>query len=71
MQFAVYQNPAVSAALTANSLRPKKSTFLWLLSVSTASAYAILKFVLRCENKSVCAMCACVVACDRHVFLFI
>uniref|UniRef100_A0A7N0UTH4 Transmembrane protein 209 n=1 Tax=Kalanchoe fedtschenkoi TaxID=63787 RepID=A0A7N0UTH4_KALFE len=44
-KFAVYQNPALSAALTANSVRPRKSTFLWLLGVSSASAYALLRFV--------------------------
>ncbi|MCE3050383.1 hypothetical protein HAX54_047083 [Datura stramonium] len=41
-KFAVYQNPAFSAALTTNSLRPSKSTFLFILSISIASASALL-----------------------------
>ncbi|CAM8898104.1 unnamed protein product [Rhodiola kirilowii] len=44
-KFVVYQNPAFSAALTANSVRPRKSTFLFLLGLSSASAYALLRFV--------------------------
>lgn len=51
-KFAVYQNPAVSAALTTNSLRPSKSTFLFILSISSASAFSLFSFVLR-ENKIV------------------
>lgn len=46
MKFAVYQNPALSAALTANSLRPTKSTFLFLLALSSASASA---YALTCS----------------------
>lgn len=51
-KFAVYQNPAVSAALTNNSLRPSKSTFLFILSLSSASALSLASFVLR-ENEIV------------------
>ncbi|KAI3809522.1 hypothetical protein L1987_25499 [Smallanthus sonchifolius] len=48
-KFAVYQNPALSAALTKNSLRPSKSTFLFILLLSSASAFSLASFVLR-EN---------------------
>ncbi|CBI16285.3 hypothetical protein VitviT2T_007991 [Vitis vinifera] len=48
-KFSVYQNPALSAVLTANSLRPSKSTFLSIFLVSTASAFAFLGFISR-EN---------------------
>nr|GMD61396.1 transmembrane protein 209 [Ipomoea batatas] len=48
-KFTVYQNPALSAALTSNSLRPSKSTFLFLLSLSSASAFALLSVISR-EN---------------------
>ncbi|XP_051142505.1 uncharacterized protein LOC127259307 [Andrographis paniculata] len=41
-KFAVYQNPALSAALTSNSLRPSAVTFLYILSVFSASAIALL-----------------------------
>ncbi|KAK4408523.1 hypothetical protein Sango_0433300 [Sesamum angolense] len=41
-KFAVYQNPALSAALTSNSLRPSASTFLFFLSVSSASVLALI-----------------------------
>ncbi|CAI9105150.1 OLC1v1004013C2 [Oldenlandia corymbosa var. corymbosa] len=40
-KFSVYQNPALSAALTSNSLRPRKSTFLFILSLLSASAIAL------------------------------
>lgn len=46
-KFAVYQNPALSAALTTNSLRPSKSTLLCILSLSTASAFALLSIISR------------------------
>uniref|UniRef100_A0A5B7BZM2 Transmembrane protein 209 n=1 Tax=Davidia involucrata TaxID=16924 RepID=A0A5B7BZM2_DAVIN len=46
-KFSVYQNPALSAALTSNSLRPSKSTFLCILSLSTASAFALLSIISR------------------------
>ncbi|XP_042475644.1 uncharacterized protein LOC122057569 [Macadamia integrifolia] len=46
-KFSVYQNPTLSAALTANSLRPAKSTFLCMFFVSTASAFSLLGFVSR------------------------
>ncbi|KAI3705454.1 hypothetical protein L1987_75692 [Smallanthus sonchifolius] len=48
-KFAVYQNPAISAALTKNSLRPSKSTFLFIFLLSSASAFSLASFVLR-EN---------------------
>ncbi|GMP89045.1 hypothetical protein CsSME_00040779 [Camellia sinensis var. sinensis] len=48
-KFAVYQNPALSAAMSTNSLRPTKPTFLCILSLSTASAFALLSFSAR-EN---------------------
>ncbi|GFP80999.1 transmembrane protein 209 [Phtheirospermum japonicum] len=47
--FAVYQNPALSAALTSNSLRPSASTFLFILSLSSAAGLALL-FSLSREN---------------------
>lgn len=46
-KFAVYQNPALSAALTTNSLRPSRSTFFYILSLSAASAAALLTVVPR------------------------
>ncbi|XP_009617750.1 uncharacterized protein LOC107796269 [Nicotiana tabacum] len=46
-KFTVYQNPAFSAALTTNSLRPSKSTFLFILSISFASASALLSIFIR------------------------
>ncbi|KAL6967303.1 hypothetical protein U1Q18_033107 [Sarracenia purpurea var. burkii] len=49
-KFAAYQNPALSAALTTNTLRPSKSTFLCILSISAASAIALLSIVGR-ENE--------------------
>ncbi|OVA18116.1 Cytochrome B561-related [Macleaya cordata] len=49
-KFSVYQNPTFSAALTANSLRPSKSTFLCIFSVSTASAIALLSIISREEG---------------------
>lgn len=42
-KFAVYQNTAFSAALTTNSLRPSKSTFVFIITVSIASASALLR----------------------------
>ncbi|GAB4859198.1 hypothetical protein Ancab_010658 [Ancistrocladus abbreviatus] len=48
-KFAVYQNPALSAALTATSLRPSTSIFLFFFSLSSASAIAFLAFTSR-EN---------------------
>lgn len=42
-KFAVYQNPAFSAALTTNSLRPSKSTFVFIFIISIASASALLR----------------------------
>ncbi|KAL3616425.1 hypothetical protein CASFOL_039815 [Castilleja foliolosa] len=47
--FAVYQNPALSAALTSNSLRPSASTFVFILSLSSATGLALL-FSLSREN---------------------
>ncbi|XP_057479519.1 uncharacterized protein LOC130766835 [Actinidia eriantha] len=48
-KFSVYQNPALSAALTTNSLRPSASTFLCILSIFAASAFALLSVIAR-EN---------------------
>ncbi|CAK9174403.1 unnamed protein product [Ilex paraguariensis] len=48
-KFAVYQNPTLSAALTSNSLRPSKSTFLFILSFSCASAFSLISIIAR-EN---------------------
>ncbi|KAK6776577.1 hypothetical protein RDI58_027578 [Solanum bulbocastanum] len=42
-KFAVYQNPAFSAALTTNSLRPSKSTFVFIFIISIASASTLLR----------------------------
>ncbi|MFQ6651209.1 hypothetical protein Gotur_023199 [Gossypium turneri] len=44
-KFSVYQNPTLSAALTATSLKPSKSTFLCILSLSSASAFALLSTI--------------------------
>ncbi|CAH9109001.1 unnamed protein product [Cuscuta epithymum] len=46
-KFAVYQNPALSAALTSNSLLPSKSTFLFFISVSFASAFGLFSIISR------------------------
>lgn len=40
-KFTVYQNPALSAALTSKSRRPSVSTFLVILTLSSASAVAL------------------------------
>ncbi|XP_059314666.1 uncharacterized protein LOC132065342 [Lycium ferocissimum] len=48
-KFAVYQNPAFSAALTTNSLRPSKSNFVFILTLSFASSSLILRSFSR-EN---------------------
>ncbi|KDP44094.1 hypothetical protein JCGZ_05561 [Jatropha curcas] len=48
-KFAVYQNPALSAALTANSLHPSKSAFFFIFSLSSASALALISTISR-EN---------------------
>ncbi|KAK2968972.1 hypothetical protein RJ640_012426 [Escallonia rubra] len=48
-KFVVYQNPALSAALTSNSVRPSKSTFLCILSLLAASASALVSITAR-EN---------------------
>ncbi|XP_022875078.1 transmembrane protein 209 isoform X2 [Olea europaea var. sylvestris] len=48
-KFAVYQNAALSAALTSNSLRPSASTFLFILSLFSASSIALLISISR-EN---------------------
>lgn len=42
-KFTVYQNPAFSAALTTNSLRPSKSTFVFIFTISIASASALFR----------------------------
>lgn len=49
VKFAVYRNPAISAALNTTSLRPSKYTFLIILSLSTASAFSLLSLIAR-EN---------------------
>ncbi|KAF9609981.1 hypothetical protein IFM89_019545 [Coptis chinensis] len=46
-KFRTYQNPSVSAVLTANSLRPTKSTFLTIFSLSTISAFLLLTIFSR------------------------
>lgn len=48
-KFAAYQNPAFSAALTAKSLRPSKSALLFIVSLSSASAFSLLSTISR-EN---------------------
>ncbi|XP_038895668.1 transmembrane protein 209 [Benincasa hispida] len=49
LKFSAYQNPALSAALTANSLQPSKFTFLCIFSLSSVSAFAFLR-ILSWEN---------------------
>lgn len=49
VKFAVYRNPAISAALNTTSLRPSKYTFVFILSLSTASAFSLLSLIAR-EN---------------------
>ncbi|TYJ02815.1 hypothetical protein E1A91_A13G254500v1 [Gossypium mustelinum] len=44
-KFSVYQNPTLSAALTATSLKPSKSTFLCIISLFSASAFALLSTI--------------------------
>ncbi|PWA49077.1 Cytochrome B561-related protein [Artemisia annua] len=48
-KFTVYQNPAVSAALTTNSLRPSKLTIFFILTLLSASSVSLISFILR-EN---------------------
>ncbi|XP_071686531.1 uncharacterized protein [Rutidosis leptorrhynchoides] len=48
-KFSVYQNPALSTALTNNSLRPSISTFIFILSLTSASAFSLFSFIIR-EN---------------------
>ncbi|GAB2285094.1 hypothetical protein Dimus_019548 [Dionaea muscipula] len=43
-KFLVYQNQALSAALTATSLRPSAAAFVFMFSLSSASAFALLAF---------------------------
>ncbi|KAJ4979864.1 hypothetical protein NE237_010644 [Protea cynaroides] len=50
-KFSVYQNPALSAALTANSLRPAKFTFLCIFFVSIASAFSLLGVFYRDDGR--------------------
>lgn len=45
VKFAVYRNPAISAALNTTSLRPSKYTFVFILSLSTASAFSLLSLI--------------------------
>ncbi|KAL2488853.1 Cytochrome [Forsythia ovata] len=49
LKFAVYQNAALSSALTSNSLRPSASIFLFILSLFSASAIALFISISR-EN---------------------
>ncbi|XP_022964658.1 transmembrane protein 209 [Cucurbita moschata] len=49
LKFSAYQNPALSAALTTNSLQPSKFTFLCIFSLSSVSAFAFLRILSR-EN---------------------
>ncbi|GLT37266.1 hypothetical protein SLA2020_115960 [Shorea laevis] len=46
-KFAVYQNPALSAALTAHSLRPSKSTLFCIFFLSSSSALAFISTTSR------------------------
>ncbi|XWS28424.1 hypothetical protein CRYUN_Cryun25bG0067600 [Craigia yunnanensis] len=46
-KFSVYQNPTLSAALTATSLKPSKSTLLCIFSLSSAAAFALLSITSR------------------------
>ncbi|CAN1182607.1 Transmembrane protein 209 [Linum perenne] len=46
-KFTVYQNPSLTAALTAASLQPSKSTFLYIVFLSSASALALFSIVSR------------------------
>ncbi|KAE8700237.1 MLO12 protein [Hibiscus syriacus] len=46
-KFSVYQNPTLSAALTATSLQPSKSTILCIFFLSSASALALLYITSR------------------------
>ncbi|KAM3692302.1 hypothetical protein ACJW31_08G078200 [Castanea mollissima] len=48
-KFAVYQNAALSAALTSKSLQPPKYTLLCIFCLSSASAFALLTVLSR-EN---------------------
>ncbi|GAV62067.1 CytochromB561_N domain-containing protein [Cephalotus follicularis] len=48
-KFEVYQNPTLSSALTASSLKPSNSTILFILFISSASALALLSLFSR-EN---------------------
>ncbi|XP_004309872.1 PREDICTED: transmembrane protein 209 [Fragaria vesca subsp. vesca] len=54
-KFSVYQNPTLSAALTANSLRPPKQALLIIFSLSSLSAVAFLLILSR-ENEFVNTM---------------
>ncbi|KAL8516072.1 hypothetical protein ACS0TY_014667 [Phlomoides rotata] len=45
--FAVYQNPALSAALTSNTLRPSTSNVVFILTLSSVSALALLISIYR------------------------
>ncbi|PQP92760.1 transmembrane protein 209 [Prunus yedoensis var. nudiflora] len=47
-KFSVYQNPSLSAALTANSLRPSKHALLCIFFLSSASAFAFIAMFSRC-----------------------
>ncbi|KAL9243530.1 hypothetical protein vseg_017405 [Gypsophila vaccaria] len=49
-KFAVYQNPALSAALTAASLRPSPPSFTLLFSLLTASSASLFLFFSSSQN---------------------
>ncbi|XP_047332481.1 uncharacterized protein LOC124936069 [Impatiens glandulifera] len=46
-KFSVYQNQALSVALTTKSLRPSSSTFFCILSLCSASSFALLSTIVR------------------------
>ncbi|KAK4773660.1 hypothetical protein SAY87_028679 [Trapa incisa] len=46
-KFTVYQNPALAAALTANSIQPPRSSLFYAFLLCTASTFAFLSFIVR------------------------
>lgn len=46
-KFTVYQNPALSTAMTARSVDPSRRTFLFIFAAAAASAAALLAFSIR------------------------
>lgn len=51
-KFAVYQNPVLVAALTTESLRPSKFSFLFIFSLFSASAFTLLLTNSRVSGKT-------------------